>query len=107
MLRSIPSRFFTLLPLLAALEGCGIVASGDETGAGSDPGPAAGTPIDAGTLVTLDRSLCFGPCPSYFLSIAGDGTVTYQGRSYVNVKGSASAQIASGDVQGLVDRLLN
>jgi hypothetical protein len=109
MLRSIVSRLLTLLSLLMALAGCGVAASEDGTGSESgDPGttPTAGTPIDTDTLVTIDRSLCFGPCPSYSLSIAGDGTVAYQGRSYVNVKGPASAQVASSDVQGLVDRLL-
>jgi hypothetical protein len=59
--------------------------------------------IDADTSITLQRSACFGVCPSYSLSIEGDGVVSYIGASFVKVRGAASSQISSSAVQGLVD----
>jgi len=62
--------------------------------------------IDSDTRVVLRRWECLGNCPSYSLSIAGDGTVTYFGEAYVNVKGPASEQVSISDVQALVDEML-
>lgn len=43
--------------------------------------------------ITLSRSTCFGSCPFYEVTIDTRGTVTYEGRSYVQVKGFASREI--------------
>lgn len=37
--------------------------------------------------IGLSRSGCFGTCPSYSVEIAGDGSVTYDGRSFVTFTG--------------------
>jgi hypothetical protein len=81
---------------LATLSGCGLADTDGE------PIPA----VDADTLVTLDRTGCYGSCPSYSLKIAGDGAVTYVGKHYVKVKGRASTQVDVSDVQGLVDQMV-
>lgn len=62
--------------------------------------------VDARTVITLERSYCFGMCPVYSLTIGGDGTVTYQGTRYVNVVGTATSQIPVSDVQALVDQMM-
>jgi hypothetical protein len=93
------------------LAGCGLAESGPSANSGSDRGGAgatvlAGNLVDSETLITLERTACYGSCPDYSLSIAGDGTVTYLGRSYVNIKGAASKQVAVSNVQALVDQML-
>jgi len=37
--------------------------------------------------ITLDRTECFGTCPSYRVEVRGDGLVTYTGRRHVDVEG--------------------
>ncbi len=52
-------------------------------------------------LITLERSTCFGTCPSYIVTLASDGRVTWEGRDYVKTIGSATAQIKSEDFNKL------
>ncbi|HEU4580716.1 MAG TPA: DUF6438 domain-containing protein [Polyangiaceae bacterium] len=74
--------------------------------AGSTSSGTESIPIDSDTLVTLARSACFGNCPVYSLTIAGDGSVTYRGEAFVRVMGPASGNVPVEDVQALVDRML-
>ncbi len=53
--------------------------------------------------ITLERSTCFGTCPSYFLKITGDGSVEYEGRQFVAIKGEAKGEISKSDFKMLVD----
>lgn len=69
--------------------------------AGSGPRPI----VDANTAITLDRSVCYGFCPSYSIRIGGDGTVAYVGRQFVKVVGTASSQVPLSDVQGLANEM--
>jgi len=85
----------TFAMLLLGAAGCGRDSINDSV---SDK-------VDATTTITLDRIGCFGACPSYSLSIGGDGTVTYAGRQFVKVVGAATGQIPVADVQGLVDEM--
>jgi hypothetical protein len=55
-----------------------------------------------GGVITLERSVCFGTCPSYKVTIASDGTVTFDGRDFVKTKGKATAQIKPDDFKKLV-----
>lgn len=85
--------------------------SGGFTGSGGFVGAAGFSgsnqqPVDATTVITLDRTECFGTCPSYSLTIRGDGTVAYQGRRFVKVVGAASTQILVSAVQALVDEMV-
>jgi hypothetical protein len=71
---------------------------------------AACAPVDASVPssgpveIRLTRTVCFGFCPAYTVSITGDGQVTYTGRSFVNVTGEQHATIAPEAVQGLLHR---
>src|SRR5436305_2696176 len=38
--------------------------------------------IPADTLITLQRTGCYGTCPSYALTITADGTVVFNGTAY-------------------------
>jgi|GEM_PF-1901818 len=43
--------------------------------------------------ITLARSMCFGFCPDYTLTVAADGTVTFEGRDYTRVKGTVTGHV--------------
>jgi hypothetical protein len=55
-------------------------------------------------MITLTRSVCFGFCPAYRVTIREDGQVTYHGERFVNVVGDARGAIGSADVQRLLRR---
>jgi hypothetical protein len=42
----------------------------------------------------MERTECFGPCPNYSVIITGDGTVTYEGKKFVKVKGKRVLKIS-------------
>jgi len=44
--------------------------------------------------VTLERTPCYGECPVYQVSIAGDGTVEFAGKRFVTRLGLATAQVS-------------
>ncbi len=54
------------------------------------------------TQITLERTICFGRCPNYRVTIGGDGTVTYEGWRFVKVGGTHGKKIPAGKVQELV-----
>jgi acetamidase/formamidase len=54
-------------------------------------------------FITLERTVCFGSCPSYKVTITQDGTVTYEGRDFVKTKGTATAQIKPEEFNKLVN----
>lgn len=53
-------------------------------------------------FITLERTVCFGACPSYKVIITRDGTVTYEGRRFVKTAGTVTAQISPDKFQELV-----
>lgn len=55
-------------------------------------------------LITLQRTVCFGFCPAYTVSISSTGEVVYRGERFVNVVGEQRAQIAPEEVQRLLAR---
>jgi uncharacterized protein DUF6438/ankyrin repeat protein len=67
-------------------------------------GSAAAQVVDvpADTLIHMQRTSCFGPCPIYAVTIDARGTVTYEGEKFVRVVGRHTARIAP----SLVARLL-
>jgi len=52
--------------------------------------------------ITLSRGACYGYCPEYTVSIRSDGTITYQGKTYVGKHGRAQDNIPPADVAALV-----
>lgn len=53
-------------------------------------------------VITLERTACFGTCPVYSLTIQGDGTVVYEGKDFVEVKGTAEKTISQDQIDKLV-----
>jgi hypothetical protein len=66
--------------------------------------PVEAAPNDQPVAITLTRSMCFGFCPAYTVTITGDGRVTYVGHRFVNVVGQQQATIPRTDVQRLLAR---
>lgn len=54
--------------------------------------------------ITMERTVCFGTCPSYKLSINERGEITYEGEKFVEVTGVRTAQIHKDEVEKLVDK---
>jgi len=58
-------------------------------------------PGDQRDLITLERGPCFGTCPIYKVTVASDGTVTFEGFNFVKTKGKATARIKPEDFKKL------
>jgi Domain of unknown function (DUF6438) len=54
-------------------------------------------------IINLERSECFGTCPSYLLTLDGSGKVSYLGRNHVAVKGLQTGVVSAEAFKGLVD----
>jgi Domain of unknown function (DUF6438) len=54
--------------------------------------------------IQLSRSGCYGSCPSYMVTIQGDGEVTYHGDRFVSIAGTHTAHIPDSEVSALLDR---
>jgi hypothetical protein len=52
----------------------------------------------ARVVATLERTVCFGSCPAYKLTVYSDGQVLWEGASYVKKKGKASATLTAGEL---------
>lgn len=55
--------------------------------------------------VSLQRTGCFGRCPSYTVTVRGTGEVTYDGGGYVDVEGEHRYTIPAADAARLMDSL--
>ena len=56
--------------------------------------------------ISLDRSSCYGGCPSYVVKVSGDGNVSYCGFTGVEEQGKRTHQINPDDVRSLYDQIL-
>jgi hypothetical protein len=69
---------------------------------------SACAPVDTAAsgpaMITLERTVCFGFCPAYTVTISSTGEVVYRGERFVNVTGEQRAQIPASDVQALLAR---
>jgi hypothetical protein len=63
---------------------------------------SAAEDVPPDTLITMERTACFGTCPMYKLSIYGDGRVVFEGEEYVKQKGRIESSITLDKVQKLL-----
>jgi hypothetical protein len=74
-----------------------------DAGAGAPGAPSPAKALAKGVAeLTLDRSACFGSCPSYSVTLRTDGTVIYKGNQYVRVRGQAFDHVDPAEVAALV-----
>jgi membrane dipeptidase len=67
----------------------------------AQPSTAAQGPI----VITLERTVCFGVCPAYTVTIKDDGTVTYVGTQSVKVSGEQTWKIDPTAVRALAKEM--
>ena len=65
-------------------------------------GQALSQHIPPDTLITLEKPGCFLGCPDYIVTISADGTVTFEGKANVKVKGKGQSHISREKVQLLI-----
>lgn len=56
-------------------------------------------------VIRLERGPCYGSCPVYGVTLYGDGTVRYDGKDHVRIRGSQTAVIAPDAVKSLVEEI--
>lgn len=56
----------------------------------------------SGTVITLERTACFGSCPVYTVRILDNGTVIYNGQNFVRITGEQTSEIAPETVAAMV-----
>ncbi len=54
------------------------------------------------SMISLERSECFGTCPNYKVTIWGDGRLIYEGIKYVKTEGTITAKVATKQFQELM-----
>jgi len=59
-------------------------------------------PIPPDTLITIKRTVCYGTCPDYTVTITADGSVTFAGREYVKTKGTFKSTISRETLRQLI-----
>ncbi len=68
------------------------------------PVSSAPQPPDPSVRITLERTVCFGFCPDYSVTITGDGQVTYDGHRFVAVKGQQHGTASTEEIATLLQR---
>lgn len=58
--------------------------------------------IPADLVITMERTMCFGTCPDYKLTIKANGTVTFRGGQFTKTKGTAKSRITKSSLRDLV-----
>lgn len=66
---------------------------------------AAPPPNPTGLSISLERTVCYGACPAYVVTLQGDGTVLYEGKQYVKIKGKQADKVDPAIVTVLLDKL--
>ncbi|HKE55166.1 MAG TPA: DUF6438 domain-containing protein [Pyrinomonadaceae bacterium] len=52
--------------------------------------------------ISLERTVCYGNCPAYVLTLKGDGSVEYQGSKFVKVTGSQQGKFKTEVLKSLL-----
>jgi hypothetical protein len=55
--------------------------------------------------ISLERTICFGTCPSYRVTIKRDGAVEYDGKEFVAQKGLKTSKISDGNFLKLESKI--
>lgn len=67
--------------------------------------PAAPASAADTSVVTLERTPCFGTCPVYRVAISRSGAVRFAGKNHVTQQGEARAEIPAARVDSLLHEL--
>ena len=53
-------------------------------------------------VITLERTVCFGFCPAYKITVYGDGRVEYDGQQFVDITGKQTTTLTADQVKELI-----
>ena len=53
-------------------------------------------------IITLERTMCFGECPVYSVTVYKDGRVVYEGKDFVRIQGRQEYKIPRAKVNQLL-----
>lgn len=67
--------------------------------------PRSGRKQEA-AMILLERSECYGTCPSYKVKIFGNGKLIYEGVRYVKIKGKISTEVTTKQFQELMAEII-
>jgi hypothetical protein len=96
------------LALVCAVEGVVFPSAADEAWLAASRRPLAQNDValDESTVISLERSMCFGSCPDYTLRLHGSGRVEYVGRHFVCDFGERESTADTLEVRRLVEAML-
>jgi uncharacterized protein DUF6438 len=81
----------------------GVIACAPRTAAAPADQPVSDAA--AAQAISLERTLCFGGCPVYTISVSPSGQVTYEGKANVRELGTATAEVPKLRVDALLIEL--
>lgn len=61
--------------------------------------------VQTDTLVAMERTVCFGTCPAYSLTIESDGKVTFNGKQFVQHTGVVTGEMNQKNLDQLIKRI--
>jgi hypothetical protein len=91
--------------MLQVIRTLSLVIAGIACQAGARPGNSAaarGADVPRDTVITLERTVCFGTCPDYKIIIHGDGRLVYEGRRFVKTVGAVESTVTQEQLRQLV-----
>ena len=53
-------------------------------------------------IIRLNRTVCFGTCPAYLLTVKADGKVSFFGQDHTETKGQAEGEISEEKIKQLI-----
>ena|SRR3974390_2673288 len=59
--------------------------------------------IPSDTVVTLERTACYGVCPIYKVALLADGTVIFEGQRNVKISGTVKSRITQAQMEELAE----
>ena len=75
-------------------------------GSVNDPQKSAGSPNDQTTFqITLARSVCYGTCASYEVTVSSDGKILYNGKKFVKISGQIEDKVTGEQLRQLQDEI--
>jgi len=67
--------------------------------------PAPARPLPGPFQITLERTACFGMCPTYEVSISGNGIVAWHGEANVAAVGDRGGRVSRARVDALIAKI--
>lgn len=95
-------RAFGILSAVS-LAALAMVATTPALQAGQSPDLSALSDSDFSTVtIRFERTGCYGDCPSYVVTVKGDGGVEYVGKEYVREKGTRQGHVDREVIRALI-----